>query len=94
MDGQTALGIAPIDVSDPALYRTDTWQEPFRRLRAEDPVQFVPESEFGPYWSVTKYNDIMTVELDPETRECDVHYRIGVRGKVASPTGFEPVSPP
>ncbi len=34
------------------------------------------------------------VEFDPETRSCDVHYRVGVRDKVASPTGFEPVSPP
>jgi len=60
-------GIAPIDVSDPDLYRTDTWQPLFAKLRAEDPVQYVPESAFGPYWSVTKYNDIMTVELDPAT---------------------------
>ena len=62
-----SAGIAPIDVSDPELYRTDTWQEPFAKLRREDPVQYVPASEFGPYWSVTKYNDIMTVELDHGT---------------------------
>lgn len=65
-------GIAPIDVSDPNLYRTDTWQPLFARLRAEDPVQYVPESAYGPYWSVTKYNDIMTVELDPETYSSEV----------------------
>ena len=59
--------IASLDVSDPELYRSDTWPAVFARLRAEDPVHFVPESEFGPYWSVTKYNDIMTVELDPQT---------------------------
>ncbi len=60
-------GIAPIDVSDPELYRTDTWQPLFAKLRSEDPVQYVPESEFGPYWSVVRYNDIMTVELDYQT---------------------------
>ena len=60
-------GIAPIDVSDPELYRTDTWQPLFAKLRAEDPVQFVPDSADGPYWSVTKYNDIMQVELDAAT---------------------------
>jgi cytochrome P450 len=65
-------GIAPIDVSDPELYRTDTWQAPFAKLRAEDPVQFVPDSAYGPYWSVTKYNDIMTVELDPLTYSSEV----------------------
>jgi cytochrome P450 len=65
-------GIAPIDVSNPELYRTDTWQPLFARLRAEDPVQYVPESAYGPYWSVTKYNDIMTVELDPQTYSSEV----------------------
>ena len=34
------------------------------------------------------------VVLDPDTRQCDIHYRIGTRDKLASPTGFEPVSPP
>ena len=57
----TMAGLAPIDVSNPDLYQTDTWQEAFARLRAEDPVQYVPESSFGPYWSVVRYKDIMTV---------------------------------
>jgi cytochrome P450 len=61
------FAIAPINVSDPELYRTDTWQPLFAKLRAEDPVHHVPESAYGPYWSVCKYKDIMTVELDPET---------------------------
>jgi cytochrome P450 len=60
-------GIAPIDVSDDELYRADTWYEPFDRLRREDPVHYCPESRFGPYWSVTKYNDITAVELDHAT---------------------------
>jgi cytochrome P450 len=28
------------------------------------PVHYCAESRYGPYWSVTSYNDIMTVELD------------------------------
>jgi cytochrome P450 len=36
----------------------------FERLRAEDPVHFTPESEFGPYWSITKWDDIMAVDTD------------------------------
>ena len=59
-----AQPLAAIDVSDPELYRADTWHEPFARLRREDPVHFCPESPFGPYWSVTRYRDIMQVELD------------------------------
>ncbi|MBL8674214.1 MAG: cytochrome P450 [Rhodospirillales bacterium] len=65
--GGAAEGSIPldkIDVSDPALYRDDTWAPLFARLRREDPVHFCPASPFGPYWSVTRYDDIMAVELN------------------------------
>lgn len=58
------MAAAGIDVSDPALYEQDAWQPAFARLRAEDPVNYCPESPFGPYWSVTRYADIMAVELN------------------------------
>ena len=57
----------PVDVSQPRLYREDAWRLPFERLRREDPVHYHAESPFGPYWSVTRYADIMKVELDPAT---------------------------
>jgi len=62
-----SLPLERIDVSDPALYRDDCWQDLFARLRREDPVHYCADSPFGPYWSVTKYDDIMTVELDHAT---------------------------
>ena len=36
----------------------------FERLRAEDPVHFTPDSDYGPFWSITKYNDIMAVDTN------------------------------
>ncbi len=56
-----------IDVSDAELFETDTHWGYFERLRKEDPVHYCAESDFGPYWSVTRFNDIMTVEKNPET---------------------------
>jgi cytochrome P450 len=56
-----------INVADPRLYREDTWRPHFARLRAEDPVHYHSESPYGPYWSVTRYADILKVELDPAT---------------------------
>ena len=53
-----------IDVGNPALYQDDVWEHYFRRLRNEDPVHFCAESRFGPYWSITKYKDIMAVEVN------------------------------
>jgi len=55
------------DVGDPRLYREDAWRPHFARLRAEDPVHYHPESPYGPYWSVTRYADILKVELDHAT---------------------------
>ncbi len=50
--------------SDPNLYLNDTWHEGFRRLRDEDPVHYQPASRYGPYWSITRYDDISAVLLD------------------------------
>ncbi|MDP6977936.1 MAG: cytochrome P450 [Myxococcota bacterium] len=55
-----------IDVTDSELWVTDTHWPYFERLRNEDPVHYCAESEFGPYWSVTKYDDIVYVEKNPE----------------------------
>ena len=56
-----------IDVSDPQLYQDDTWRPLFAKLRRNDPVHYCEASPYGPYWSVTRYDDIFTVELDHET---------------------------
>ncbi|MBV9554202.1 MAG: cytochrome P450 [Alphaproteobacteria bacterium] len=53
-----------IDVSDPQLYQDDTWYPYFARLRRDDPVHYCPESRYGPYWAVTRYKDIMQVEVN------------------------------
>lgn len=58
------LALYRIDVSDPKLYADDTWRPLFARLRREDPVHYCGDSPFGPYWSVTRYDEIFAVELD------------------------------
>ncbi len=55
-----------IDPSHPALFQHDTLWEHFARLRREDPVHYHEESITGPYWSVTKYQDIMYVDKHHE----------------------------
>ncbi|MEW6575018.1 cytochrome P450 [Sphingorhabdus sp.] len=53
-----------INVANPYLFQNDTVGEYFARLRREDPVHFCRESRFGPYWSVTKFNDIIAVDTN------------------------------
>lgn len=60
-----ASAIEPLDVSRAELWREDRVEPLFARLRAQDPVHFCPDSEFGPYWSVTRHADIMQVEALP-----------------------------
>jgi cytochrome P450 len=57
-----ALPIETLDVANPYLFEADVHWPWFKRLRDEAPVHFCAESEFGPYWSVTRYEDIMTVD--------------------------------
>ena len=47
------------DMSDPALYQNDTWYPYFERLRREAPLHYCKDSPYGPYWSVSRYKDIM-----------------------------------
>lgn len=61
-----AIPLDRIDVSNPELFRDDAMWGLFQRLRAEDPVHYCADSRFGPYWSVTKFKDIMQVETHPE----------------------------
>ncbi len=56
-----------MNVADPRLYREDAWRPHFARLRQDDPVHRHADSPYGPYWSVTRYADIMKVELDHGT---------------------------
>jgi cytochrome P450 len=60
------LELAEIDVSNPFLFRQGRWQSYFARLRDEAPVHFQANSPFGPFWSVTRYDDIMAVDKNHE----------------------------
>jgi len=56
---------------DPELFKTDSHWPYFERLRAEDPIHWCRDSEFGPYWSVTKFNDIMAVDTNHQVFSSD-----------------------
>ncbi len=66
MSAADTIPLASIDVADPRLYQEDRWRPYFARLRREAPVHYCAESAYGPYWSVTKFKDIMHVEVNHE----------------------------
>lgn len=59
-----SIPLDKIDVAQAALFRDDAHWAYFERLRKEAPVHYCADSMFGPYWSITKYNDIMAVDTN------------------------------
>ncbi len=66
MATQPKLDTPVFDPSATELWETRTWPAVFEAMRAEDPLHFSSDSVYGPYWSVTKYKDIQTVEALPK----------------------------
>ena len=60
-----SIPLEDYDVSQPELFMSGTELPYFERLRKEAPVHYCKDSENGPYWSVTRYKDIMEVENNP-----------------------------
>ena len=56
------LALEDINPANPYLFANDVQGNWFKRLRDESPVHYCAESVFGPYWSVTRYEDIMSVD--------------------------------
>lgn len=60
----SALDLDAIDFADVEIWRQNKMWDRFERLRKEDPVHYTPDSVFGPYWSITRYRDVMAVDTD------------------------------
>src|SRR3569623_1843725 len=59
-----SIPLGDFDVSHPELFTSDSGWPYFDRLRREDPVHYCKDSMVGPYWSITRYNDIMEIETN------------------------------
>ncbi|MGH6956576.1 MAG: cytochrome P450 [Caulobacteraceae bacterium] len=66
-----SMPLADIQPADPEIFQNDTLWPYFERLRAEDPVHYAVDEEAGPYWSVTKFADIMAVDSNHQVFSSD-----------------------
>jgi cytochrome P450 len=57
-----SVALDKIEIANPDRFRDNTIWPYFARLRKEDPVHFTAESPHGPFWSVTRFEDIMFVD--------------------------------
>ena len=61
----TLESLATIHPARPDRFADGSVHEVMRRLRNEAPIHQTKDSEFGSYWSLTKYKDIVEVEALP-----------------------------
>ncbi len=59
-----AIPLDELNVANPELFKADLVGPYFERLRAEAPVHFCRDSQYGAYWSITRFNDILAVDAD------------------------------
>lgn len=60
------MPLEDINLLDLSLWRSGTFWPYFERLRQEDPVHWHPPGQHrdGPFWSVTRYEDIVAVDTN------------------------------
>ncbi|MFN9541719.1 MAG: cytochrome P450 [Alphaproteobacteria bacterium] len=84
-----SLPLADLNPAQPALFEHDAMWPVFERLRREDPVHYTAESEYGPYWSITRINDIVAIDTNHQVFSSD--YLRGGITITGGTTNFEPL---
>ena len=61
-----AAPLESLNPGDPAAFANEEMWWKFERLRAEEPVHYTPDehTEHGPYWSITRWDDIIAIDTD------------------------------
>ena len=81
----------PLDELNPAhndLFAANKVLPYFERLRAEAPVHYCADSQFGPYWSITRFDDIKYVDTHEQIFSSDsVNGGIRLGGRPTAQTG-------
>lgn len=89
-----SVPLSQIDVSQSELYEKNLFWPYFERLRKEDPVHYCANSDFGPYWSITKFEDIVYVEKNHDIFSSEWGIVIGDRPEDFETVNFISMDPP
>jgi cytochrome P450 len=89
-----SMPLSQIDVSKAELFERQEHWEYFKRLRKEDPIHYCANSDFGPYWSITKFKDIVQVETSHTIFSSYPDIVIGDANKEFAPPMFIAMDPP
>ena len=83
-----------LDISLPRRFQDNSFWGFFERMRREDPVHYCKDSIFGPYWSITKFSDIMAVDRDHATFSSDEGITLADRQLDFNTSNFIAMDPP
>jgi len=89
-----ATALEDFDVSSAKLMQADQHWDFFARLRDEAPVHYCKDSMFGPYWSITRFADIMEIEKNWQDFSSDLGITLGDRPEDFSTPNFIGMDPP
>ena len=89
-----ATALEDFDVSSAKLMQADKHWEFFARLRDEAPVHYCKDSMFGPYWSITRFADIMEIEKNWQDFSSDIGITLTDRPENFSTPNFIGMDPP
>ena len=83
-----------LDVSKAERFASNTHWPFFDRLRKEAPVHYCADSMHGPYWSVTRFNDIVAIDANHQVFSSQDNIGIGDNPPEFAPPMFIAADPP
>ena len=88
------MDLRDIDVSRPELMQYGVHWDYFARLREEAPVHYCENGMFGPFWSLTKFNDIMAIDKNHHDFSSDLGIVLPDRQEDFKTPNFIGMDPP
>lgn len=89
-----SIPLDQMDPGNPFLWKQQKADAYFRRLRDECPVHYQAQSPFGPYWSVTRFEDILYVDRNHDIFSAEPIITLGDRPLLAPIEPFIAMDPP
>ncbi|MGD9799174.1 MAG: cytochrome P450 [Parvularculaceae bacterium] len=89
-----SMPLEDIDPSNSDYFQSGAHHAIFRRLRAEAPAHYSKTGPSGPFWSVTRHEDIMAVDTNHEDFSSDKNIVVGDQEEGFAPPMFIAMDPP
>jgi cytochrome P450 len=89
-----SMALEDLDPSRSEYFQTGAHHAIFRRLRNEAPVHYSKTGPSGPFWSVTRHDDIVAVDTNHHDFSSEGNIVIGDQSPEFQPTMFIAKDPP